>query len=182
MARCSADTCFSTGSWRPGNMMTWDRCGLPTSARWTTLSCAHCPSCVFMCACSINYWRYPCRGLRRLLDIAAVVAGDCYIFYEARRTRTLASHARHRCYFPSANSRVAGSTYQLFLLKTCSLLATAWSVTRQRPLDAQASLTRPLTLARSYMALFAAVVACYTCARKFSTVQEWQKSSLCHCR
>lgn len=93
----------------------------------------------FMCACSINYWRYPCRGLRRLLDIAAVVAGDCFFIYEARRTRTLASHARHHCYFPSANSRVAGSTYQLFLLKTCSLLATAWSVTRQRPLDAQAS-------------------------------------------
>jgi hypothetical protein len=141
----SALTCFSRGT-------------LPITRAFNSQMPVHShvpPSC-----CSINYWRQPCHGFRRLIDIFAVVTG--------------ASH------FPSPttsfSSRCAGSTYQLFLLKTCSFLAAAWCAPNQTPFH------HDLTTAASYLALFFGVILCYIYARSAARVHEWRTSSLCHCR
>ena len=104
MAPCSAELCCSRGALRAS----------------ANAGDAHSP------ACSVNYWRHPCHGLRRLLDISAVASGDgTFHMSFGAVARSGAAHDAfsllcHRL------KRVAGSAYQLVLLLSGSAAANMW--------------------------------------------------------
>jgi hypothetical protein len=156
MVPCSADLYFSRG-------------GLRTSPNADT---AHMLACPLAASTIGGILAMVCGAFSTFLPSHPVTTRVPLIFW-TRPGPLLLSPIRLKV--------AAGSSYQLALLSSSSAVANIWSVVAALARHLVAS--RPTHTAVSiYLALFLGVVVCYVFARKFSSVQEWQKSSMCHCR
>jgi hypothetical protein len=145
-ALCSVLTCFSRGTLhisRASNSHMPVHSHVPPSCR------------------SINYWRQPCHGFRRLIDIFAVVTGTSHfpshnLFFVTLRRQHVPAVPLENVFFP--RRRVVRS--------------------HSNP----NAVSPRLNDCSSYLALFFGVIVCYIFARSAARVHEWRTSSLCHCR